>query len=123
AQHTVKADNATRVGWRAGIARLFIAPTFAAAVAILLIAIAVGILNTADPTLPRNGTDFTQARPAKIETDPWAGSVPQRGSGGSAITPRVKRKIRPIDQSDVLSSDLGYLDIYERDTARHIEQT
>jgi hypothetical protein len=27
------------------------------------------------------------------------------------------------DQSDVLSSDLGYLDIDEQDTAKHIEQT
>jgi hypothetical protein len=42
--------------------------------------------------------------------------------------PRVKRKARLaprviIHQSDVLSSDLGYLDIDERDTAKHIEQT
>ena len=123
AQHTVAANNATRAGWRRYLASNFARPVVAAAVAILLISIAVGILNTTDPTLPRVGTDLAQVGPAKIETDPWAGSVPQRVSGGSAITPRVKRKITPINQSDVLSSDLGYLDIYERDTARHIEQT
>ncbi|HEU5458955.1 MAG TPA: zf-HC2 domain-containing protein [Pyrinomonadaceae bacterium] len=150
AQHTVAADNTRQLGWRRHLASGFARPVIAAAAAILLIAIAVGILNSADPTLLRNGTDLAQAG-AKATTSPkqpdqktattdphreqhrtsnrtWAGSVPQRGSVGSVITPQVKRKIRPtsrtaIAQSDVLSSDLDYLDLYERDTAKHIEQT
>jgi Putative zinc-finger len=147
AQHTV-AEKSARLGWRQHVASRFARPIGAVAVAILLIAIAVGILNTTDPTLPRDGTDLIQAG-AKATTSPnqqdqkaastephreqhqnsnqtWAGSVPQRGSVGSAVTQRPKRKIKPrvaIDQSDVLSSDLSYLDIYERDTAKHIEQT
>ena len=38
---------------------------------------------------------------------------------------RIKRTIKPIptDNPGVLSTDLGYLDIDERDTAKHIEQT
>lgn len=132
AQHTVAERTSPQPAWRARVVSVF---------AILLIAITAGVLNTSDPRLPRIGTDLTQAGPVKIETDPWAGSVPQRGSVGSIPLetlgiqnthnpdphqPRRKNKPSsrtPIAQSDVLSSDLGYLDIYERDTARHIEQT
>jgi anti-sigma factor RsiW len=134
AQDTVAANNSGRLGWRHHAATIFARPIVAAAVAILLIAIAVGVLNTKDPTLPRDGTDFTQAT-----------SVPQRGSVGSMlpetggdqptqqpdprpITQQPKHKTRrasraKIDQSGVLSSDLGYVDLYERDTAKHIEKT
>jgi hypothetical protein len=39
--------------------------------------------------------------------------------------PRIKRIVKPIttDNPGVLSTDLGYLDIDEQDTAKHIEQT
>jgi hypothetical protein len=46
-----------------------------------------------------------------------------------AASPKRKARVAPkthslnVDQSDVLSSDLGGLDIDERDTALHIEQT
>jgi len=38
---------------------------------------------------------------------------------------RIKRTVKPIptDNPGVLSTDLGYLDIDEQDTAKHIEQT
>ena len=148
AQHTVAENNSKRLSWREQLANRFARSVVAAAVAILLIAIGVGILNTTDPTLPRDGSDPIQAGvkattspnqqdQTVASTDPhkqkhqnlnqtWAVSVPPRGSVGSAITLRPKRKITArlaIDQSDVLSSDLSYLDIYERDTAKHIEQT
>ena len=137
AQHTIADKNSKQLGWRALIASSFARPVTVAALTILLIAAAI-VLKTTDPTLPRNGTDVTQAGPNKIGSDAsvnanraWVGSVPQRGSVGSMLpgtggTHRPKRKIKPrvtIHQSDVLSSDLGYLDIYERDTAKHIEQT
>lgn len=40
-------------------------------------------------------------------------------------TTRMKRTVKPIptDNPGVLSADLGYLDIDEQDTAKHIEQT
>ena len=42
AQHTVAGNNSIRLGWRARVASLLARPSFAGAVAILLIAIAVG---------------------------------------------------------------------------------
>ena len=160
AQHTVAANNSIKPGWRERLS-LFAAPSFVGAVAILLIAIALGAAYfIKNPTLPRDGTDPTQARnnqptpdpnqggvknsptdpnqtaPKTIGTDnpnqhqnsnlAWAGSVPKRGSVGSVSAPR--RKVRPavratITQSDVLSSDLGYLGIEDQETARHIEKT
>jgi hypothetical protein len=35
----------------------------------------------------------------------------------------VEIKRTPIDQTDVLSSDFGYQDVDDQDTAKHIEQT
>ena len=119
AQHTVAEKNSRRVGWRPLAAGLFARSVVAAAMAILLIAIAIGVLNTPDPKIPRVGTDLTQAGSVPLML-PW--------HGGTQNTQKLIRKTRrasrvTINQSDVLSSDLGYLDIYERDTARHIEQT
>src|SRR5688572_25052068 len=150
AQHTVAAEKAKKPGWWERLGSLFAAPSFVGAVTILLIAIAFGaVYFIKDPTLPRNGTDPTQVGAKASTTDPnqagsktlgtdpnadqhrnpnltWTGSVPQRGSVGSISTPR--RKVRPavraaIVQSDVLSSDLGYLGIEDRETAKHIEKT
>ena len=120
AQYTVAAKNSTQLGWRQHVAGRFARSVVAAAVAILLIAIAVGVLNTKDPTLPRVGTDLTQVESVPLML-PWRETQ-------SAQTKPQKRKIKPVsratlNQSDVLSSDIGYLDIYERDTAKHIEQT
>lgn len=132
AQHTVADESSTRRGW---LGSLFGSPSFVGAVAIALIAIAVAaVYLSTNPTLPRDGTDPAQANAPRTTTDPQQhpksdlariGSEPPRGSVGS--TSRPKRNLRPtritIDQSDVLSSDLGYLDIDDRDTANHIEQT
>lgn len=69
AQHTVAANNGSKHGWRA----YFFATPLASAIAILLIAVAIGIVywtssrptpketvKQTDPTLPRNGTDPSQ---------------------------------------------------------------
>ena len=131
AQHTVAANNGKRTGWRA----YFLATPLAGVIAIVLVAIAVGVVyvmsrqepensKTADkridstlPTLPRNGRDLVQER-AQPDVKP------------KEIVAHRPRRVRPaikhtpqIDQSDVLSSDLGYLDIDDQDTAKHIEQT
>jgi hypothetical protein len=77
-----------------------------------------------DPTLPRNDTDPNQAGTPKTITTPELDSGSQVASH-----PKPKRRARPAinraatDQSDVLSSNLGYLDIDDLDTARHIEQS
>ena len=161
AQHTVAENNAMRLGWRARLASLLATPSLAGAVAILLLAIVVGVvyLRKTDPVATAPGTDPIQARVKEptnphqqdqkatttdqkaTTTDPhakqtgsdqsWTGSVPGAVATGSVpekATPRHKNKVRPatratVDQSGVLSSDLGYLDIDDRDTAKHIEQT
>jgi len=127
AQHTVAANNGKRAGWRAYFAQIV-----AGAVAVLVTAIVIGvvywtssrptprkIVKQTDPTLPRNGTDLIQER-----------AQPDVKREEIASAPHQQRRVRPaikhtprIDQSDVLSSDLGYLDIDDQDTAKHIEQT
>ena len=135
AQHTVATNNGKRAGWRA----YFFATPLAGAIAIVLLAIAVGVVyvmsrqpaenpkvadKRIDPTQPRNGTDIIQ-QPA-----PGTNEEPDVKPEHIVATPHRQRKLRPaikhtprIDQSDVLSSDLGYLDIDDQDTAKHIEQT
>jgi putative zinc finger protein len=133
AQHTVAANNGKRAGWRA----YFFAKPLAGVIAILLVAIAVGVVyvrsrrptpkevvKRTDPTLPRNGTDLVQERANRDEEQALVKSEE------IVSVPRQRRRARPvikhtpqIDQSDVLSSDLGYLDIEDQDTAKHIEQT
>jgi putative zinc finger protein len=133
AQHTVAANNGKRAGWRA----YFFAKPLAGVIAILLVAIAVGVVyvrsrrptpkevvKRTDPTLPRNGTDLVQESANRDEEQALVKSEE------IVSVPRQRRRARPvikhtpqIDQSDVLSSDLGYLDIEDQDTAKHIEQT
>ena len=81
------------------------------------------VVHNVDPTLPRNGTDPVQdLRPKEDATD-------HRSTVVIASRPQPKRRVRPavnsttVDQSGVLSSDPGYVDMDEQDTARHIEQT
>ena len=137
AQHTVAANKGKRAGWRAYFSGLFATP-LASVIAILLLAIALGVVyvmsrqapekprladKRIDPTLPRNGTDLAQERAKGNEAQP------DSKREEIVSTPRQQRRLRPaikhtrIDQSDVLSSDLGYLDIDDQDTAKHIEQT
>ena len=55
--------------------------------------------------------------------------IEESKAGVVASNPRAKSKRvvkvahAPIDQSDVLSTDFGYQDIDDRDTAKHLEQT
>ena len=120
AQYTVAENKSTQPRWWGQLVSRFAKPV-AAATAILLIAIAARVLNTTDPTLPRNDTDVTRLEPVPLML-PWTVGTQ------SGQTQRQKRKRNPVsratlNQSDVVSADLGYLDISERDTAKHIEQT
>jgi len=74
-----------------------------------------------DSTLPRNATDPNQVGGPKAITTPEQDS---RAQVASHSKPKPRHKpATAIDQSDVLSTNLGYLDIDDLDTARHIEQS
>ena len=135
AAHTVSASDA-RPGWRARIFGFFGtgARSFASVIAVLLLAIAIGVVywvtrqpepkpvearstpEKINPTLPRNGTDRIHEQ-GPVKPDAIASNSRRKPN----LRPKSNRAI--VDQSDVLSSDLGYLDMDERDTAKHIEQT
>ena len=129
AEHALSESNAPRRNW---FASLFVL-RFAGVAAIVLLAIAVGVVylmsrqatpgsstakQSSNPTLPRDGTDpIQQPRSEPKTTQPTKSEF--------VAFKQTKRPIRPtaIDQSDVLSSDLGYLDIDEQETAKHLEQS
>jgi hypothetical protein len=142
AQYTVAENTSTRSGWREQIASLVFTGSFAVGLAIVLLGIVVLIgLNNTDWKQVAKGTDTDRAGQKKTNQQdknktPTPGKEDQRPKPATtpdhqkreqfASAPRLKRIIKPHatpNQSDVLSSDLGYLDIYERDTAKHIEQT
>ena len=101
--------------------------SLAGAIAVLLLALAIGIVyyrsihKSPEPKLA--STPQTTPSP-----DPVRKSVESVSPKREAIASHPKRKprIKPLvvtDQSDVLSSDLAYLDMDEQDTAKHIEQS
>lgn len=135
AAHTVAESNGARNGWHRRIAAIFAAP-LATAMVVLFLVIAVGLIyvisrqpapkpvatTPKDPTLPRNGTDPNQVEAPKsstIKNDP--NIIASHLKPKRRITLAINR-VAP-DQADVLSSNLGYLDIDDLDTARHIEQS
>lgn len=121
------------------LAGLFRVPSFgyslAAAAALIIIAIAVGAiyLRSQKPEQRMTARD-NMVLPEVIPESP---GVPQSNKQSIKETkrevvasnprPRSKRVVKvvhtPIDQSDVLSTDFGYQDIDDRDTAKHLEQT
>lgn len=88
--------------------------------AIVLIAIVIGNTDNADKK-----TDQRQDQSAKqvaIATPPEREVVvPKSTPARRVVRTAVKRRV--VEQSDVWSTDLVALDMDERDTARHIEQT
>lgn len=138
AAHTVAESNGARNGWYRRVAAIFATP-LASAIAVLLFALAVGLVyvisrrpdpkpitaeKPSDPTLPRNGTNPNQDGSLKPSTTPQQDS---RSHVASHPKPKPRHrsasKSANSDQSDVLSSNLGYLDIDDLDTVRHIEQS
>ena len=128
AAHTVAENNGARNGWYRRVAAVFATPV-ASAIAVLLLAIVVGLVYVVSrQPAPKPTVAEKQNNPAVEEQKP-AASTTQNDSNIVASHPKPKRRFRPavkhspIDQSDVLSSNLGYLDIDDQDTARHIEQS
>ena len=99
------------------------APSFAAAIAVLLIAIALGVVYRSSKPKPQNPTVATTTYSTTPTPNPVFKSAPSAVNKHSHPK-RRSRVVQPvIDQSDVLSSDLAYLDMDEQDTALHIEQS
>ena len=127
-------------GWLARLGGLFAMPSFsfAGAVAVLLLAILAGgiYLLKQRPATVTTAAESNRPEPIKSEDQgnkenkpPVDDATSQKNSDmiASKFPTRTRRHSSPkhsaIDQSDVLSSDFGYVDIEDQDTAKHIEQT
>lgn len=127
AAHTVSASEIQKRGW---VASLFSKPSLAGAIALLLIAGLIGVVYFLTKQKAPNPT-VAKTTPQTPTPNPVPQSVPSAAPIREVITPQKKQEPRvhaqvahtPIDQSDVLSSDVAYLDMDDRDTAKHIEQT
>lgn len=123
AAHTVAENNAPKTK---GLAAIFVRP-LARVIALVLLAIAVGIVYLVsrrpqpNPTVAKEVNQPAPSQPKNIEPEP--DRKPEIVASQPKRRPRVKPVTHHADQSDVLSSDLAYLDLDEQDTARHIEQT
>ena len=123
-----------KTGWRSKLASFFRTPSLAGGIAVLLLAIAIGLgyVMSRQPGPKENVASKTPEKkidPApKTKPDPDV-SQPDPKPEQVAFNPPSKRGVKPVtirqglDESDVLSSELSYLDIDEQDTAKHIEQT
>jgi len=135
AQHSLSENN-PRAGWRTRFVSSF-GMRFAGVAALLLLAVAAGLIYLvvskpkSDPTLSRRGTDPikeggtganhdqrlpVEKREQESKIDVVASKLP-----GRKVRPTAEHTV--IDQSDVLSSDMSYLDMDDQDTAKHIEQS
>lgn len=130
-------------GFGARLAGLFSIPSvalpFAGALATLLVALLIGAVYLGTRSSPpKQSTGKNSIGPGEAG-DKVAGREEYRSPFNSVSAPtvhpasavkqtarsRIHRRARPasIDQSDVLSADLTYSDIEDRDTAKHIERT
>ena len=129
AAHTVAENNSSR-GWIA-----FFARPLAGVIAVLLLAIALGIvyLSSRRPEPNKTVADSGTPAPGKPVNSKQKAPLPIQQTEQKpeliATQPKPRPRVKPAtnhvpaDQSDVLSSDLAELDVDEQDTARHIEQT
>ncbi len=109
---------------RSWVASLFGKTSLAGAIAVLLIAITIGLVyKLSKPTAPAPTVATTTS--TITSPDPVLKSVQSVVPKKRKSRPRVKPVITQptVDQSDVLSSELAYLDMDEQDTALHIEQS
>src|ERR1700752_348775 len=133
AAHTVSESIAATPDWRSRLAALFARP-LAAVVAVLLFAIAMGlvyVVSRRQPATPKMAQAPQQRPidpPKNVDKQPAPTSENEvQKREVLATAPKLRPRLRPtttsLDLSDVLSSDVGYLDMDDRDTAKHIEQT
>jgi len=110
--------------------------SFAAAIAILVFAAAMGIVYFRPPQAPpeQQANAWDGPKPIEIEERKQPAVIPQLPAIRNnklpqspvkavvASTARQSRKPVAADQSDVLFSDVAYSAVEERDTQQHIEQ-
>jgi Putative zinc-finger len=143
AERTVSpvAPQVSRNGFAAGLIGLFRVPTFrfsfATALALIVIAIVISAVyqRSRRPGTNYNTAIHSQTPSSVTPQEPEKKELQQGSKPAKPLSDVVTsgRKVRttkatvshvsPIDQSDVLSSDFGYQDMDDRDTAKHIEQT
>ena len=115
AEHALKESREPKRGW--------FSLRFAGAVAILVIAILVGFVYLRSrQAAPAPEAFVTQQRNPQPEVVFGRGLTQKNADLPKRRSKRSVKRVT-IDESGVLSSDLGYLDMDEQDTARHIEQT
>ena len=132
AAHTVSENLAPR-GRRRRFAGFFSKP-LAGAIAVLLLAIAAGLVYVISRQ-PRTNSNVAAGDKKPVPSQPkpenkQPATQPEPESIVKAVQPKSKPRVKPvisragtIDHSDVLSTDFAHFDMDERDTARHIEQT
>lgn len=92
-----------------------------AAILLLTIGLAVSYMYLRSPSKVETAAKKPEApKPAPVAVSPEPQPVALKPVKKSKP---IRRKPVTADNPGVLSTDLGYLDIEERDTARHIEQT
>ena len=113
AAHTVSESKRSRFRWT---------PSLAGAIAVLLLALAIGIAYWR--SRPKSPDPVVASTPSTI---PTPNPAPQSVQSAVKKFRKPRSRLKPLivhpDQSDVLSSDVAYLDIDEQDTAKHIEQS
>ncbi|HKN84328.1 MAG TPA: zf-HC2 domain-containing protein [Pyrinomonadaceae bacterium] len=115
AEHALSGSREPKRGW--------FSLRFAGAVAILVIAILVGFVYLRSrQAAPAPEAFVTQQRNPQPEVVFGRGLTQKNADLPKRRSKRSVKRVT-IDESGVLSSDLGYLDMDEQDTARHIEQT
>ena len=115
AAHTVAERNVAKRGWL----------SLAGAIAVTLIVIATGVVylltnrKSPEPTVAKIPSQVPSPNPVPKSVQSAAPKHEKKQR------PRVRQQVVhiPTDQSDVLSSDVGYLDMDDQDTATHIEQS
>lgn len=112
---------------RSWLPSLFRKTSLAGAIAVLLLAIAIGAIyllskpKTPTPTVATTHSTAPSPDPVRKSVE---SVLPKREAIASHRKPRSRVKLPVVtDQSDVLSSELAYLDMDEQDTALHIEQS
>jgi hypothetical protein len=124
-------------GFVARLSSLLRVPAFsvsvATAVALVIIAILIGSVyrgtQKPEPTSASagSGSPLRMQAPQKNEQQEAVDEIPNKNVAVISRKPKSKRpaeiKRTPIDQTDVLSSDFGYQDVDDQDTAKHLEQT
>lgn len=124
AAHTVSDRSVAKCSW---VASLFGRSALGSAIAVLLIVIAIGVVyllsshKAPEPKVAKSPSQVPNPNPVPQSVQ---SAAPKREVMASRKKPRLRAKpVTTFDHSDVLSSDVGYLDMDDRDTARHIEQT